>query len=268
MGIGKSVPLLLWLALPLTAGAQANSGGQAFTITIAAENPKVNAGSNVCVKVSLMNSSSKPLELSGGAAAITGMDPNYRFEIRDKGGNILKEKAYQNTGVFSPTRYNYTLEPNGTHDQDQCPSALYNMRTPGRYTIQAFRRASDNSSNAPEIASNIVGVTVLPVNGSLPPFTIITATIHPEEKVGSDVCIQVSLTNNSPHDLNINSPVVNGMDYEFRFEVRDDGGNLIPEKAPPAPSLCPLPALPPQLPLPPFICDNKLRHLGIIRGHL
>ncbi|MGH9574218.1 MAG: hypothetical protein ACRD40_11895 [Candidatus Acidiferrales bacterium] len=219
--------LLICLALPGIA-RQADTR-QPFTITIATDNPEVSAGSNVCVKVSLTNNSSADLQLSGGASGYTGLDPSYRFEVRDQGGNLVQQRVYPPPKV-RPWLYSYTLQPNEAHTQDQCPSALYDMRTPGQYTIQAFRRASNNTPQGGEVASNIIDVTVLPAASGEQRFAIVVAPITPTFKAGTYVCVLVNLINSS-QDLAMNYVSVNGMDAEFRYEVRDESGNLIPKKA-------------------------------------
>lgn len=223
----------LCLLFPLTARAQANSGSQPFAISITADNAEVKAGSNVCVQVSLANNSSQDLDLSGGADGYTNLDPNYRFEVRDQSGNLLQQKVYPHPELFRPRLYNYTLKPSETYSQDQCPSALYDMRKPGQYTIQAFRSASSNTAQGGEIASNIVTVTVVPAaaGGQPPPSTIVIAPLKPSFKAGSDVCVGISFTNSTPQNLNMSYAIVNGVSSEFRFEVHDESGNLLPKKA-------------------------------------
>lgn len=224
---GGLVISLICLTLPGIA-CQADTSHQPFTISIVADSPQVTAGSNACVNVSLTNNSSEVLHLSGGANEYTGLDPSYRFEVRDQGGNLAQERAYPHPPLTHIV-YNYALEPNQLYSQDQCVSALYDMRTPGHYTIQAFRSAPNNTPQSAEVASNIVGVTVLPAASGGRPFAIVIAPVSPTFN-GSNVCVQINLIN-SAQDLATSYVFVNGMDAQFRYEVRDADGNLVSKKA-------------------------------------
>ncbi len=229
----KIVVLLLCFMTPEIDAAQANSSSQPFAVSITANNAQVKAGSNVCVRVTLTNTSSVDLAMKGGASAPTGLDPNYRFEVRYQGGGLIQKKAYPHPEIFRAARYNYLLKPGESHTQDECPSASYDMRTPGQYTIQAFRPTSGPSSGG-EIASNIVNVTVLPAVSAGQAFDIVIAPVVPVVKAGSKICVQINLVNSS-RDLAISHVSVNGLDAQFRYEIRDEGGNLLPQKAWPYP---------------------------------
>lgn len=222
MKITLSVVVALTFLMPTSARQSAN--GQPFSISLAADNAEVRAGSNVCVHVVLTNNLSQDLDLSGGAGGYTNLDPNYRFEVRDQSGNLVQQKTYPHPEIFRQTRYNYTLKPNEARNQEQCPSTLYDMKTTGRYTIQAFR-----SSDGGEIASNIVTVTVLPAaaTGGQPPPSIVIASLEPSFKAGSDVCVGITFTNNTSQNLSMNFAIINGVSSEFRFEIRDENGNLL-----------------------------------------
>jgi hypothetical protein len=226
----SSLVLLLacYLTFPITLRAQAASSGQAFTISIAADHSQVRVGSNVCVKLSLTNNSIQDLHLDGGASGYTGLDPNFRFEVRDANGNLVPDRLGAHPEIYPRARFNYTIKPNETHSQDQCPSAQYDMSAPGKYTVQAFRAPSDNGS---EIGSNIVAVTVLPTTSTSgqPPFAIVIAPLNSSFQAGSDVCVRIMLTNNSGRALDMVHGAFSGIDEgEFRLEVHDSSGNLIP----------------------------------------
>jgi uncharacterized protein (DUF2141 family) len=188
------------------------------------------------VQVGLTNNSPQDLDLSGGAGGYTNLDPNYRFEVRDQSGNLVQQKSYSHAEFFRPRLYNYTLKPSETFTQDQCPSALYDMRKPGRYAIQAFRPASGNTPTAGEVASNIVNVTVLPAApGGQPSSSIVIAPLNPSFKAGSDVCLGISFTNSTSQNLDTSYASVNGISNEFRLEIHDGSGNLLAKKANPYP---------------------------------
>jgi hypothetical protein len=63
-----------------------------------------------------------------------------------------------------------------------------------------------------------------------PPFKIAITAESPTVVAGSDVWIKVSLTNTSNQDLDDSGSWITGMplDPNFRFEVRDEHGKLVP----------------------------------------
>lgn len=221
------VVALTCLLLP-TRARQADTNRQPFSINLAADNVQVRAGSNVCVRVSVTNDSSQNLNLNGGAGGYTNLDPNYRFEVRYEGGDLAKKRTYPTVKIFD-TRYRYIVKPNATHSSDQCPSAQFDMRIPGQYTIQAFRLASEGSQGE-EIASNVVTVTVVPTaSGAQQPFNIIIAPSKPSFTAGSDVCVHISLTNDSLQTLDMSGGLYGrhaNLNPNYRFEVRDANGDL------------------------------------------
>ena len=66
-------------------------------------------------------------------------------------------------------------------------------------------------------------------NTTQQPFTITISADHPEVKAGSRVCVLVHLVNSSK-DLPMSHVYVNGMDAQFRYEIRDERGNVLPKK--------------------------------------
>lgn len=75
--------------------------------------------------------------------------------------------------------------------------------------------------------------------GTKQPFTICISMDNPVVTVGSDVDMRVELTNTSKWDLSAGG-ILNrdtGIDSQFRFEVHDEQGKLVPIKAYPHPEL-------------------------------
>lgn len=160
----KRTQILGWLAVwlicfmaPAIAHQADTSQQQPFTITISADRPEVKAGSKVCVLIHLVNSSQ---DLAMSYVFVNGMDAQFRYEIRDKGGNLLPPKAWPYPVAISP-HGNGTLKGNDAVSTEQCPSGLYDISKAGKYTIQVFRSKSNNPKDG-EIGSNIVTVTVEP----------------------------------------------------------------------------------------------------------
>ena len=138
------------------------SNNRPFKIAITAESPTVIAGSNVWIKVSLTNTSNQDLDDSG--SWITGMplDPNFRFEVRDEHGKLVPKRTYPHPELETGSVRFGAIPPGETITEDQEVSALYDMRKPGKYTIQVWRRDPKY-----DIKSNIITITVTP-NGKVP----------------------------------------------------------------------------------------------------
>jgi hypothetical protein len=59
-----------------------------------------------------------------------------------------------------------------------------------------------------------------------PPFSIIISTETPVVRAGSTVSIKVRLTNTSRHDVSVTRAYFEGVDANYKQEVRDANGNL------------------------------------------
>ena len=148
------------LFVNLTLCQQANN--PPFKIAITADSPTVVAGSDVWIKVSLTNTSDH--DLNEGVAYITGnIDSSFQFEVRDNHGKMVPKRTYPHPelGYTGSVRFR-TISREETYTQEQRASALYDMRKPGKYTIQVWRRNPDY-----DIKSNGVTVTVT-ANGKDP----------------------------------------------------------------------------------------------------
>jgi hypothetical protein len=145
--------LLLFVNLALC--HQANN--PPFKIAIAAENSTVVAGADVSVKVSLTNMSDQ--DVYEGAAYLDGigLDSTFRFEVRDKHGKLVPKRTYPHEELRTGRIRFRTISVGETYTQAQQVSAFYDLREPGKYTIQVWRRNPDY-----DIKSNIVTITVIP----------------------------------------------------------------------------------------------------------
>lgn len=140
---------------------QDHSTRKPFTIVISCENPIVKAGAEVWMKVQLTNNSDQELDASGGFSDLTGLDPNFLFDVRDGRGHLVSKRMYQHPELESGHPVNRTVKPGATLEQEQRPSRLYDMSRPGKYVIQVSRRVSDNPRDG-AIKSNRIWVTVSP----------------------------------------------------------------------------------------------------------
>ncbi|HEY8186313.1 MAG TPA: hypothetical protein VIF64_09605 [Pyrinomonadaceae bacterium] len=136
-----------------------------FKIAIAAENRTIVAGAEVSINVSLTNTSNQDINEGVMYKDATGLDSTFRFEVRDEHGKMVPKRTYPHPELATGSVKFRTISAGQTLTQSQPVSALYDMRKPGKYTIQVSRRVSDNPRD--DIKSNIVTVTVTP-NGKDP----------------------------------------------------------------------------------------------------
>src|SRR5215831_13891889 len=128
-----------------------------FKIAITAEKSTVVAGDDVTIDVTLTNTSNHII--SEGAMYLGGieLDSTFRFEVLDEHKKPVPIRHYPNEELRGGSVRFRDTKPGETFTQQQRVSALYDMRKPGKYTIQVWRRNPDY-----DIKSNIVTVTVTP----------------------------------------------------------------------------------------------------------
>jgi len=126
-----------------------------FKIVISAETSTIVAGDDVTIDVSLTNTSNQLV--SEGALYVSGieLDSTLRFEILDEHRKPVPKRTYPHEELRGGSVRFRDIKPGETVTQHQRVSALYDMRRPGKYTIQVWRRNPDY-----DIKSNIVTVTV------------------------------------------------------------------------------------------------------------
>lgn len=131
-----------------------------FKIAINAESPIVVAEDDVLIKVSLTNTSNQ--DVNEGVMYMDGiaLDTTFRFEVRDEHGDLVPKRIYPHEELRTGKVIFRTIARGETFTQKQPVSVLYDMRKPGKYTIQVFRRISDNPED--DIKSNIIVITVTP----------------------------------------------------------------------------------------------------------
>src|SRR6266850_7873827 len=128
--------LLLFVSLALCQ----QSNNPPFKIAITTDSPTVVAGSDVWIKVSLTNTSDH--DVDEGVMYITeiNLDTTFRFEVRDEHEKLVPKRTYPHPELgYSGSVIFRTISHGETLTQDQRVSALYDMRKPGKYTIQVWK---------------------------------------------------------------------------------------------------------------------------------
>ncbi|MFL6228127.1 MAG: DUF305 domain-containing protein [Pyrinomonadaceae bacterium] len=136
-------------------------GEQPFKIAITIENSTIIAGADIWIKVSLTNTSNQDVPAGVGYSR-GNIASIFRFEVRDEHGELVPKRTYPHPELESGSVTFVTIHHGETWTQDQEVSALYDMRKPGKYTIQVWQRDPNF-----DIKSNVVTVTVTP-DGNVP----------------------------------------------------------------------------------------------------
>ena len=126
-----------------------------FKIAITTEHSTVVAGDDVTIDVSLTNTSNQIVSEGVMYASGIELDSTLRFEILDEHRKPVPRRTYPHEELRGGSVRFRDIKPGETVTQHQRVSALYDMRKPGKYTIQVWRRNPDY-----DIKSNIVTVKV------------------------------------------------------------------------------------------------------------
>jgi len=126
-----------------------------FKVAITAEHSTVVAGDDVTIDVSLTNTSNQIVSEGPMYQSGIELDSTLRFEVFDEHKKPVPIRHYPNEELRGGSVRFRDIKPGETITQNQRVSALYDMRKPGKYTIQVWKRNPDY-----DIKSNIVTVTV------------------------------------------------------------------------------------------------------------
>jgi hypothetical protein len=128
-----------------------------FKISIATEKTTVVTGADVLVDVSLTNTSNQNVEEGVMYQTGIGVDTSFRFEVRDQHGKLVPKRVDPEEGFRTGSVRFRTLGAGQTLIQPQPVSTIYDMRKPGKYTVQVWRPDPNY-----EIKSNRITITVTP----------------------------------------------------------------------------------------------------------
>jgi|ERR1035437_10059230 hypothetical protein len=144
------------LILGVSVAAYTQAAQQPFTITISADEPTVNAGSDVYINIKQTNTADHVVNCGGMNS--NGMDRSYVYYVLDENGkSIEKPGEHHEFRGASPTFCNLATGESVAHDV--ILSRLYDFTKPGTYTIQVSRYSGNDKEGA--IMSNIITITVM-----------------------------------------------------------------------------------------------------------
>ena len=124
-----------------------NATGQQLTITISALAPSVKAGSDVRVIVKITNHTTESLDEKEIISAMTSVDPNLTFEVRDMRGNLMRKKPYEHPKRAAEHSLNRSILSGATLIQEQNISSFYDLSQPGSYVLQVSRSPSRGTTS-------------------------------------------------------------------------------------------------------------------------
>jgi hypothetical protein len=145
------------LLLLISFGFRQQPNPAPFKISIETEKSTVVTGADVLVDVSLTNTSSQNVEEGVIYRTGIGLDTSFRFEVRDQHGKLVPKRVDPDEQFRTGSIRFRTIPAGRTLTQPQPVSTLYDMRKPGKYTVQVWR-----PDPVYDIKSNIVTITVTP----------------------------------------------------------------------------------------------------------
>lgn len=152
--------LLVFFATP--AFAQNTSTAKPFSITISPQPASAKAGSQIGIGIQMKNLSDHDINCS--TAFANGVDKAFRYDVRDADGKSVpkRKRKHPEIGEEGSGYPPCVLKPGGTTTSSAVLSTVYDLETPGTYTIQVSRPISDQHEKSGMVYSNKITVTVTP----------------------------------------------------------------------------------------------------------
>ena len=119
------------------------SATQPFVIAISSDSQAVGAGSDVAITVRLKNTSNRELDLSANISSLTGVDPNYIYDLRDGSGNSVPRKVYEHPELATGHVVFRTVKPGESMSETEPIGRLFDLSKRGN-TRSRFRDVSRN----------------------------------------------------------------------------------------------------------------------------
>ena len=146
----------------------------------------IKTGSDVAIWIKLTNDSTSTVDLSASWSDLTGVDPNYEYDIRDSRGNAVPHRIHSHPELGTGRAIFGDLPSGQSTEFSEDISRLVDISDPGTYTIQLRRSFRDFPTYGVNTAirSNQITVTVedpkragTPLDESVPDFTLQDATL-------------------------------------------------------------------------------------------
>jgi hypothetical protein len=215
-------------SVPAQDAKQSQSAKSAFSLTIAAEEPTVKAGTPVWVEVTLENKSDH--DISIWRANVGPSD--------DQGGWVLHaDVKNERAEVPPPTKFEDNiaggsggyrhLGPHQTITDRINLTKLYQLDRPGKYTIQIWELDNETMTI---VRSNKITVAVEQAQSVQPLFSLTIAAEEPSVKAGSPVWVDATVENKSDRDISVyreNTPDQGG--WTYKVDVWDEKGAMAAE---------------------------------------
>lgn len=152
--------LLVFVAIP--ALGQNTGTPKPFSITISPQPAEAKAGSQIGVGIQMRNLSDHDVECT--VAPSNGVDRAYRYEVWDASGKLLprRKRKHPEIGETFSIRPPCSLKPGGVTDSSAIISTLYDLTSPGTYTVRVSRPIKDQDSKSGMIYSNKIKIAVTP----------------------------------------------------------------------------------------------------------
>ena len=156
---------VLWLLIIAFSSASAHGQGQPaplpFAIAIRTDQMSFKAGSYIDLLIQLRNTSKEPLDLSANISDLTGIDPNYIYDIRDEHGTPVPKRIYPHPELATGHAVIRSLGPGEITEETEPISRLLDMSKPGKYSIEVSRSIPGGPHGA-VVRSNKIFVVVTP----------------------------------------------------------------------------------------------------------
>jgi hypothetical protein len=154
-----SMLLVLFMCLPLTASGHVKLP-LPITIRITATTPTVKVGSDVRIELTITNHSRRDLDTSANISELTGLDPNYTWDVRNRAGRKAPAKKDKNAELASGHAVFGSLNAEQSATIEQDISRLFDFSQPREYFIQASRQVQQDGKTV-VVMSNELKVTVI-----------------------------------------------------------------------------------------------------------
>jgi len=154
-------PLVLLVIFPWVFGSSfPQTTNRPMSLSISASERVFKIDTKVEIKATLSNLSDNVITLNDRIRAC-----DYPVEVRDEKGNLVTETPYKQqlrctpSGLLEESRNMLvTLKPQESREEEIVVTGLFELRLPGTYSIQVWRKASEQLGGA--IQSNVLTITM------------------------------------------------------------------------------------------------------------